>query len=174
MQYTQLESKIESLISPTLVGMGLSVVRTKLVQNDAGNTLQIMAEGLDGSPVNVDLYSKASRAISAILDVEDPIDSEYLLEVSSPGLDRPLVRLSDFEKYTGEDAKITTNLPINGRKRFKGVLAGVEGEIVKIKTEDGGKEQEAAIPFSDILTANLRITQNSLKKILNQREKINN
>ena len=164
-----MESKIEALISPTLISMGYNIVRLRLLNTEAGDTLQIMAEHIDGRGINVDECSKISRTVSAILDVEDPIENRYLLEVSSPGMERPLVKLGDFEKFAGKDAKITTHQPINGRKKFKGVIKSLEGETVKFNAiDDNNKTEEISIQYNDIVSANLIVTNESLRKILNK------
>jgi ribosome maturation factor RimP len=131
----ELLARIASLIEPTVADMGLSLVRVRLLSGQPP-TLQIMAERLDGT-MNIDDCTELSRALSALLDVEDPIDGEYNLEVSSPGIDRPLVRLSDFVRFQGLEAKIETDGRDNGRKRFRGRLMGVEERTVLLEGEDG-------------------------------------
>ena len=148
---------IEAIIAPSLEAMGYSLVRTQI---GAGRrpVLQIMAERLDGNPMTVDDCAEISRAVSALLDVEDPIPGAFTLEVSSPGLDRPLTRRADYTRFAGQEAKVETRMPIEGRKRFKGRLLGLDGEAVKLATAEG----EAAIPLADIAKAKLVITEELL------------
>lgn len=148
---------VEELISPTLESLGYDLVRVKMF-GSARPTLQIMAERRDGAAMLVDDCATISRAVSAILDVEDPIPSAYMLEVSSPGLDRPLVRPRDFQRFAGYEARIELRQPLNGRKRFRGVLVGCADGVVTIETEDGS----AALPFDEIDNAKLVITDELL------------
>lgn len=155
---SELEREIERLIAPALDGLGFAVVRVKLLGN-APRTLQVMAERQGGGTVTVgamtvDDCGEISRVVSALLDVEDPISGSYSLEVSSPGIDRPLVRADDFERFAGHLAKIETRRPLDGRKRFRGQLLGVAGDDVRMMI-DGGV---AAIPFADITAAKLVLT----------------
>jgi ribosome maturation factor RimP len=170
---SELEREIERLIAPALDGLGFAVVRVKLLGN-APRTLQVMAERQRGDGMTVDAKtvdaktvdaktvdamtvddcSEISRVVSALLDVEEPISGSYSLEVSSPGIDRPLVRADDFERFAGHLAKIETRRPLDGRKRFRGQLLGVAGDDVRVMI-DGGV---AAIPFADITAAKLVLT----------------
>lgn len=131
------ENRVAELIAPVIADLGFELVRVKLLQGASGRsqTLQIMAERPDGT-MNVDGCAKISRAVSALLDVEDPIRGEYVLEVSSPGIDRPLVRLQDFDKYAGFVAKVETSEPIDGRRRFRGLLKGIEGSNILLEGDD--------------------------------------
>jgi ribosome maturation factor RimP len=144
---------IESLVTPSLEAMGFTVVRVRLTGQPV-RILQIMVELLDGSTVTVDDCSKISRAVSALLDVEDVIKAAYSLEVSSPGIDRPLVKLADYERFAGHVAKIETRRPLEGRKRFRGRLVSVDDGDVRIDVEG----EVAAIPFAEIATAKLVLT----------------
>lgn len=148
-----LQTRIADLIEPSLDGMGYALVRVQL-QGAKRLTLQIMAERKDGAPMTVEDCADISRNVSAVLDVEDPIDAAYALEVSSPGIDRPLVRLDDFERWSGFDAKVETAQPIDGQKRFRGILRGVDGETIKLETETGAVE----LPFAAISKAKLVLT----------------
>ena len=150
--------QVEALITPSVTSMGFELVQVKMIDTRVGSTLQIMAERPDGS-ISVDDCAKISRQVSAILDVEDTISSDYRLEVSSPGIDRPLVKLTDYPKYEGHTAKVETVLPIDGRKRFTGVIKAVEGENV-ILTVDG---RDHSLPFIDIQTAKLVLTDALIK-----------
>jgi ribosome maturation factor RimP len=124
-----IDRRIAGIVAPTIEGLGFELVRLRLM-GGRRSTLQIMAERPDGG-IEVDDCAKISRAVSAVLDVEDPISGEYVLEVSSPGIDRPLTRLKDFERWEGYEARVETDELIDGRRRFKGVLEGVaEGEVL--------------------------------------------
>tara|TARA_B100000676_G_scaffold260197_1_gene269711 strand:+ start:577 stop:1086 length:510 start_codon:yes stop_codon:yes gene_type:complete len=148
---------VEAMIAPALGGMGYGVVRVKII-GAARPTLQIMAERLDAGGMTVEDCATISRAVSGILDVEDPIYSAYTLEVSSPGLDRPLVRPDDFERFAGLEAKIELRTALDGRRRYRGVLAGCADDVVTIVSEEGAK----ALPYSEIDNAKLIITDELL------------
>lgn len=154
-----LQDKIAAIIEPSLSDMGYNLVQIRFLENGR-HTLQIMAERVDSKSMTVDDCADISRTVSTLLDVEDPIKGTYTLEVSSPGIDRPLVKIEDFERYNGFDAKLETKLPINGQKRFKGRLLGVSEKNVLLKTEIG----DAAIPFHDIRSAKLLLTDALLKR----------
>lgn len=145
--------RVEELIAPALNDMDYDIVRVRL-GGDRRVVLQIMAERRDDAAMTVEDCADISRAAAAILDVEDPISEAYELEVSSPGLDRPLTRLKDFERFAGFDAKVETSMPRDGRRRFSGRLLGVEDVNVKL-TVDG---QDVILPFEDIAKAKLVLT----------------
>lgn len=149
--------RVAALIEPVLAGMGFRLVRVKMI----GATLQIMAERPDGT-FSIDDCEQASRAISPVLDVEDPIAGRYHLEVSSPGIDRPLVRPADFEDWAGHEAKIEMATPVAGRKRFRGKLEGFhEGEVrLFIENPEGANLEPVLVglPFADIGDARLVLT----------------
>ena len=145
--------RIEGLITPTIAAMGYEIVRVHL-SGGRRPVLQVMAERLDGAAMSVDDCADISRTVSALLDVEDPISGAYNLEVSSPGIDRPLTRLKDFARYAGFEARIETKGLIDGRRRFKGILKGVTGETVRLEVEGGLAE----LPFGGILRAKLVLT----------------
>jgi len=149
--------RIAELVTPSLEAAGFELVRVMLTGGERP-TLQVMAERADETPITVDDCADISRVISAILDVEDPIKGTYTLEVSSPGIDRPLVRRKDFERYAGFEAKVETAAPIDGRRRFRGRLLGLDGDDVRLALEAG----EAAIPFSAIDRAKLVMTDELL------------
>lgn len=148
---------VEAVITPSLEAMGYGVVRV-LISAGRRPTLQVMAERLDERAMTVDDCAEISRAVSALLDVEDPFDGPYTLEVSSPGIDRPLTKREDFIRFAGRDAKLETREAIGGRKRFTGRLAGVDGEAVRLVTAGG----EIAIPLAEITKAKLAITEELL------------
>ncbi|MGI9352813.1 MAG: ribosome maturation factor RimP [Rhizobiaceae bacterium] len=161
-----LEAKIASIIEPEIEDLGYRLVRVK-ISGVNGTTLQIMAERPDGT-MNVAGCEDISRAISPILDVEDPIDRAYHLEISSPGIDRPLVRKSDFNTWTGHVAKLETRQLINGRKRYKGIILGVDGEDVKFRREAPSKDEdlEFVIPVGEIKDAKLVLTDDLITEAL--------
>jgi ribosome maturation factor RimP len=130
-----IDKRLASIVEPTIAGLGYELVRLRLM-GGRRSTLQIMAERPDGW-IEVDDCARISRAVSAVLDVEDPVSGEYVLEVSSPGIDRPLTRLKDFERYEGYEVRLETSEMIDGRRRFKGELAGVEGDEVLIEIPEG-------------------------------------
>ncbi len=149
---TPLDRRIAALIRPTVEGMGFELVRVRLMSGKR-QTLQIMAERPDGR-MEVEDCADLSRALSALLDVEDPIAGEYTLEVSSPGIDRPLTRLEDFARWAGWTARLETDALIGGRKRFSGELTGVDGETVRVK----GDAETFALPFDALSDAKLVLT----------------
>lgn len=155
-----LTKKIAELIEPTIEELGFELVRVQMFSSPKGeaSTLQIMAEGEDGT-ISVDACAKISREISTLLDVEDPIDSEYVLEVSSPGIDRPLTRLKDFVNYAGFEAKVELIKAIENRKRYRGKLIGVEEEKILIDVD--GERYE--LDFDDIVKAKLVMTDELFK-----------
>ena len=152
--------KIEQEITPSIVDLGYDIVRVSLQGNDV-KTLQVMAERQDGIDMTVDDCETISRTVSALLDVIDPIAGRYVLEVSSPGLDRPLVRASDYARFKGDEAKIELVHDINGRKRFKGEILGLtDDNQVRLMCEG----EEVSFPFSDIFKAKLILTDALIKK----------
>lgn len=161
---TPMDQRIADIIQPTVKAMGLELVRVRLMGGDTP-TLQIMAEKPDGS-MEVDDCANLSRALSAHLDVEDPIESEYHLEVSSPGIDRPLTRLVDFERWVGWKAKIETVAKIDGRGRFKGELRGVEDGEVLIEITEG----VIGLNFDMIADAKLVMTDELIAESLKGRK----
>ena len=152
MQTSALEEKISAIIAPSLEEMGYEIVRVQM-QEGHRKILQIMLDRADDTEISIDDCERASRQISALMDVEDPIAGNYNLEVSSPGIDRPLTRKKDFERYKGFDAKIALLMPQNGRKRFSGALGEVKEETVMITLSENGEEVE--LPFDQISTAKL-------------------
>jgi ribosome maturation factor RimP len=158
-------NRVEQLIGPAVNDLGFDIVRVQLSGTNS-QQLQIMAEPLAGGGMAVDDCARISRTVSAVLDVEDPISGPYRLEVSSPGLDRPLVKIGDFERYAGFEAKVEVHQPINGRKRFRGRVMGVDGETVKVLVEDA----EMEFPYSEIHRAKLIVTDDVLAKVEEQRK----
>lgn len=153
------------LLDPVAEACGYEVVRLRLM-GGATRRLQIMAERPDGE-MNVEDCTRLSRAVSEVMDAADPISGEYTLEVSSPGIDRPLTRLKDFETYKGLEARIELDRLAENRKRFRGVLAGVEGESVGIDLE--GEDETAMVPFAWIVEAKLLLTDELMKRGADER-----
>lgn len=148
-----LMERLDTMIAPTLEGMGYELVRVQL-QGSRRQTLQVMADRIDGRNMTVDDCADISRALSAVLDVEDPIPGAYTLEVSSPGIDRPLTRRKDFETWAGFEAKVEAKGLVEGRKRFNGVLLGLDGDDVILRCEG----DDMRIPFEAIGKAKLVLT----------------
>src|SRR5438034_4589380 len=127
-------ARVAAVAAPVLQGMGYRLVRIK-ISGEAGCTVQVMAERPDGTML-IDDCEAVSRALSPVLDIADPIDRAYRLEISSPGIDRPLVRRSDFDRNAGSTIKVEMAVAIEGRRRFRGVLLGTEGEAARLRRED--------------------------------------
>ncbi|MCH8187397.1 MAG: ribosome maturation factor RimP [Proteobacteria bacterium] len=168
--------QIERLIEPALNVLGFGLVRARLTGRNPP-TLQVMIErvapnggiggGIGDGGITVDDCAEVSRTLSAILDVENPIEGGYQLEVSSPGIDRPLVRLEDYRRFAGHEAKIEMHGMIGGRKRFQGTLAGVDGDRVKIDLKGEGGLSE--LPFDGIAAAKLVMTEALIAQTLKSR-----
>ena len=154
------------LLDPVAEAIGYEIVRLRLMSGTKSRRLQIMAEDEHGE-MNVDDCTRLSRAVSEVMDAADPIDGDYLLEVSSPGIDRPLTRLKDFEAYEGLQARIELDRLADGRKRFKGELAGIDGDHVGVNLE--GETETALIPFSWIVEAKLVLDDELMKRGADQR-----
>ncbi len=146
-------NEIAQMIEPSLVAMGYRLVRV-VVTNGRRATLQVMAERIDDAPMSVDDCALISRSVSALLDVADPIAGAYLLEISSPGIDRPLVRPEDYDRFSGFEARIELTEPFAGRKRFRGRLLGTADGEVRLATEAG----EARLPLASVARARLVLT----------------
>ena len=153
--------KLLELLDPVAEAAGYEIVRLRLMGGAERRRLQIMAERPDGD-MNVEDCTRLSRAVSEVMDAADPIAGEYLLEVSSPGIDRPLTRLADFETFEGLEARLETDRMVEGRKRFKGVIAGVEGDDVAVDLD--GEDDTALIPFAWLSDAKLVLNDALLKR----------
>ncbi len=151
-------ARVAAIAAPVLESLGYRLVRVRISGAD-GCTVQVMAERPDGT-MQIEDCEAASRALSPVLDAADPVDRAYRLEISSPGIDRPLVRVSDFERYAGHVVKIEMAAPVDGRKRFRGVLLGAEGEAARIRGEDGapGAPDEFLLPIDEMTEAKLVLT----------------
>lgn len=156
---TEASTQIRDLIEPAVEGLGFELVR---VTYGGGRkpTLQIMAERPDGT-MSVDDCALLSREVSLILDVEDPLPGEYLLEVSSPGVDRPLTRAKDFERWVGFETKVELVNQIEGRRRFKGRMTAFNGSEIVMDTDEG----EVVLPFADVSKAKLILTDELLDAV---------
>ena len=151
------------LLDPVAEAAGYRIVRLRLMGGGArGRSLQIMAERPADGDMDIDDCARLSRAVSEVMDAADPVSGEYRLEVSSPGIDRPLTRLEDFAHYAGYEARLELDRLADGRKRFKGVLAGVEGDGVEIDLE--GEAETAVVPFAWITDAKLSLSDELMKK----------
>src|SRR5579862_1966827 len=151
-------ARVAALVEPVLADLGYRLVRVR-VSGLAGCTVQIMAERPDGTMMIEDCET-ASRALSPVLDAADPIEGAYRLEISSPGIDRPLVRRSDFDRYAGHMAQVEMSAPIAGRRRFRGKLNGTEGECVRLRCDDTTSPEgaEVLLPIDDMMEARLLLT----------------
>jgi ribosome maturation factor RimP len=172
-----LPARVASIAEPVIEQLGYRLVRVKISGAD-GCTVQIMAERPDGTMVVEDCET-ISRALSPVFDLADPVNRPYRLEISSPGIDRPLVRKSDFDRYAGSLVKIETEIPIDGRKRFRGQLLGTEGEAAKLrqdgKVDDKNEDKaitdaEILLPIAEISEARLVLTDDLVRQAL-RREK---
>jgi ribosome maturation factor RimP len=165
---TAIDRRLAGIITPTIEGMGFELVRVRLMGGKT-NTLQIMADRPDGG-IGVDECGRISTAVSAVLDVEDPIAENYVLEVSSPGIDRPLTRMKDFEAWKGWEARIETEELIDGRRRFKGTLQGAEGDEVLIAVEEGPETVVIGLKFDWLSDAKLLLTDDLIAEMLRQKK----
>lgn len=165
MKQQPLEVKISQMVEPVIEDLGFSLYCVKMTGDAGATILQIMAEDPATSRLGVDDCAKISRAVSAILDVEDPIKSNYRLEISSPGIDRFLMKPEHFEKYKGFEAKLETDTPAeNGQRKFRGVIANIENEKILVKTDTGDVE----IPYHAITKAKLVMTDELIKATSNR------
>lgn len=165
---TAIDRRLAEIVQPTIEGLGFELIRIRL-QGGRTSTLQVMADRPDGGII-VDDCAKISTALGAALDVEDPIDGNYHLEVSSPGIDRPLTRLKDFDIWDGYEAKIETSEMIDGRKRFKGVLRGTEANEVLIEIEEQGETVTIGLQFDWLSDAKLVLTDELIDEMLRQKK----
>jgi ribosome maturation factor RimP len=165
-----LPARVAAIVEPVLEQLGFRLVRVR-VSGAEGCTVQIMAERPDGS-MTVEDCEEVSRALSPVLDVADPIDKAYRLEISSPGIDRPLVRKSDFDRHAGHLARIEMEVPVNGRKRFRGTLNGTEGDKARLHRDDAreGEDADVLLPIEDMGEAKLVLTDELVTEAL-RREK---
>ena len=161
---TGVAARVAAIVEPAVADLGYRLVRIKVSATN-GCTLQIMAERPDGTMTVADCEA-VSRAVSPLLDLEEPISQAYHLEVSSPGIDRPLVRVGDFERWAGHEAKVELSLPLDGRKRFRGIIRGVEGETALLHLPDAKGEPVVRLPLADIGEARLVLTDELVRESL--------
>jgi ribosome maturation factor RimP len=162
---TGLAAEVASLCEPVLHSLGFRLIRVRISQRD-GTTVQVMAERADGS-ITIEDCAAISRQLSPVLDAHDPLPGSYRLEVSSPGIDRPLVRPSDFRDWRGHEAKLEMREPIAGRKRFRGVIEGADGDAVKLMVEDqSAGRRSLALPIAGIAEARLVLTDALVRETL--------
>ena len=159
-------ARVAAIAEPVLADLGYRLVRVRISAAE-GCTVQIMAERPDGTMTIADCEA-ASRALSPVLDAQDPIERAYRLELSSPGLDRPLVRRSDFERHANNAVKIEMAVPADGRKRFRGMLLGVEGEAARMRCDNvpAGAPEEVLLPIEDMAEAKLVLTDELIAEAL--------
>lgn len=161
-----LAARIAAVAEPVIEGLGYRLVRVRVSGSD-GCTVQVMSERSDGT-LTIEDCEEISRALSPVMDVADPVPQAYRLEVSSPGLDRPLVRRSDFERHVGHLAKIEMNIVTEGRKRFRGILLGVEGDLARLRRDDAKADDkvEVLLPIEDMAEAKLVLTDELIAEAL--------
>lgn len=157
---------VETMIGESIAAMGFDLVQLRLISAGGKPTLQLMAERADGGGMTVEHCAEISHVVSALLDVEDPVQGAYMLEVSSPGIDRPLTRLQDFDRFAGYEAKLETRRMVAGRRRFRGRLAGVEGRYVNMAVLEGNGEKLLQVPYEDVEKAKLVLTDELIQASL--------
>lgn len=155
------EERVIALIEPTAAGLGYRIVRVRLSGNRR-KRLQIMGERVSDGEMGIDDCTKLSRALGPVFDLDDPVDGEYDLEISSPGIDRPLMRLEDFERFKGHEAKLETAVMTDNQRRYKGVISAVEGDVIVLTTEQG----EARLKFGQLSDARLVLTDKLIEEDL--------
>jgi ribosome maturation factor RimP len=163
-----IDRRLAQIVEPTIVDLGYELVRIRLLGGQK-KTLQIMADRPEGG-IEVEDCARISTAVSAVLDVEDPLADPFVLEVSSPGIDRPLTRLKDFDVWEGFEARVETTELIDGRKRFKGTLAGTEGDEILIEIENEGQPVTIGLRFDWLSEAKLILTDDLIREALRQKK----
>jgi ribosome maturation factor RimP len=165
---TAIDRRLADIVGPVIEGLGFELVRIRLMGGRT-RTLQIMADRPEGG-IEVDDCATISTAVSAVLDVEDPVEENYILEVSSPGIDRPLTRLKDFDVWVDYEARLETTELIDGRRRFKGDLRGTEGDEVLIEIEEAGEKVTIGLKFDWLSEAKLILTDDLIAEMLRQKK----
>ena len=163
-----IDRRLAAIVQPAVEAAGFELVRVRLMAGKT-RTLQIMADRAEGG-IEIDELGQITTLVSASLDVEDPLEDAYVLEVSSPGIDRPLTRLKDFEVWSGHEARVETTELIDGRRRFKGLLQGVEGDEVLIEIEDKGEPVTIGLKFDWLSDAKLVLTDELIAQTLRARK----
>lgn len=165
MKLQPLEQKIYDITAPVIEDLGFAPFTVKILDQNGSKIVQVMAENAETGRLGIDDCTKISKAIAAVMDVEDPISGKYFLEVSGPGIDRLLIRESDFDKYKGFDVKIETSLPTeSGQKKFRGILGGITDGVIALTTDNG---EEVEIPFSALSKAKLVMSDELIKATAN-------
>lgn len=158
-------ARVAHIVEPVLADLGYRLVRVR-VSGLSGCTVQIMAERPDGT-MPIEDCEAASRALSPVLDVADPLDRSYRLEISSPGIDRPLVRRSDFERHIGQEIKLEMAVAVDGRRRFRGLVTGVDGHSARLHIEGAaGEQREVSLPIEQMIEAKLVLTDDLIAQSL--------
>jgi ribosome maturation factor RimP len=152
--HTGLEARVAAIVAPTLAGMGFELVRVAIIGRERP-TVQIMADRADGAAIGVADCEAISRAVGAVMDVEDPIPGQWMLEVSSAGIDRPLTRRKDWNRFVGHLARAELAVPLAGQKRFSGIVLGADEVFARLRLDDG---TEVALPWTDLRRAKLVLT----------------
>ncbi len=165
---TAVDRRLAEIVTPVIEGLGFELIRLRM-QGGRYPLLQIMADKPEGG-IDVEDCAAISTAVSAVLDVEDPIEEKYTLEVSSPGIDRPLTRLKDFEIWADYEARVETTELIDGQRRFKGFLRGIEGDEVLIEIEQGGEPVTIGLQFDWLSDAKLILTDELIAEMLRQKK----
>ncbi|WP_127106580.1 ribosome maturation factor RimP [Pararhodobacter zhoushanensis] len=165
---TAIDQRLAEIVKPAVEAAGFELVRLRLMSGKT-RTLQIMADRPDGG-IEIDELGEVTTMVSAVLDVDDPLEDPYVLEVSSPGIDRPLTRLKDFDTWEGYEARIETNELIDGRRRFKGTLQGTEGTEVLLEIEDQGTPVTIGLQFDWLSDAKLVLTDELIEETLRARK----
>ena len=169
-------ARVATIVEPVLAGLGFRLVRVR-ISGLAGCTVQIMAERPDGT-MTIEDCETVSRTLSPVLDVADPIERAYRMEISSPGIDRPLVRHSDFERFAGQNVKIEMAVAIDGRRRFRGLLLGIDGAAARIRRDDAapGEPSEVLLPIDEMAEARIVLSEGviaqSLKRGKNEQREV--
>lgn len=152
--HTGLDARIAAIIAPSLAAMGYELVRVAVLGRERP-TVQIMADRADGALIAIEDCEAISHAVSALLDVDDPIPGAWTLEVSSAGIDRPLTRAKDWNRFAGHEARAEVHMPVNGRKRFTGIILGADAQHARLRLADGS---DVALPLADLRRAKLVLT----------------
>jgi ribosome maturation factor RimP len=154
-QHTSLEARIAAMVEPSLLHMGYELVRVAVLGRDRP-TVQIMVDRVDGAPISIDDCELLGHHVGAMMNVEDPIPGAWNLEISSPGIDRPLTRVKDWNRFAGHLARVELNVPLDGRKRFSGIALGADEEIARLRLDDSSV---VALKLNDMRSAKLVLTE---------------
>ncbi|MBV9783597.1 MAG: ribosome maturation factor RimP [Acidisphaera sp.] len=153
-RHTGLEARVADIVTPTLAHLGYELVRVMIFGRDRP-TVQIMVERADGAPVGIEDCQRVSEVLGAVIDVEDPMQGAWTLEVSSPGIDRPLTRMKDWNRFSGHRARVDFAEPLDGRRRVTGIVLGADDQVARMRTDDG---TELVLPLTNVRRAKLVLT----------------